>query len=174
MKGKERGKTRSTVAAMSKTGQRRPARQVRLSQTVAPFGVGNIYDLLGESFIACDTLRWKQHGDALEAARLAKALNVSGFRSAPVQWDSFGATAPGIPYFRFPQWLFCQVCRRMIRWRAAQEKSDESARCGRCRNTPRLVPMRFVMACEDGHLGDVPWDRWTHFGAKTPNQKQCE
>jgi MrfA Zn-binding domain len=34
--------------------------------------------------------------------------------------------------------------------------------------------MRFVMVCSEGHMADVPWHRWTHSRAETPDQKQCE
>jgi hypothetical protein len=34
--------------------------------------------------------------------------------------------------------------------------------------------MRFVMVCPNGHLEDVPWQFWTHVGAKSDNQKQCK
>jgi hypothetical protein len=159
---------------MPKTSERQRKRQVRLTQTVAPFGVGNLYDFLGESFIACDTYRWKHHGDQVDAPRLAKALAVSGFRSAPVQWDNFGSRAPGIPYYRFPQWLFCQNCRRMSRWKINLEKEHEPATCSNCAEKTQLVPMRFVIACADGHLGDIPWERWVHFDASQGEQQRCQ
>ena len=37
-----------------------------------------------------------------------------------------------------------------------------------------LVPMRFVMACENGHLDDVPWDRWVHSGKDIADEGRCE
>ena len=58
-------------------------RTIRLSQTLAPFGVGAIYDFLGESFVACDSYRWGSHGVRLRAAGLDKALGVKELRSAP-------------------------------------------------------------------------------------------
>jgi hypothetical protein len=159
--------------------ERKRNRQVRLSQTVVPFGVGNIYDFLGESLVACDTFWWQHHGEELHAPRLAKALRVRGFRSAPVQPDFFSWTrGPGVPYFRFPTWLFCQSCRKMTQWRKWMEEDGEPARCRACAKNgqlgPQLVPMRFVVACENGHLGDVPWHRWAHLDAKDESQRRCE
>ena len=58
-------------------------RSVRLSQTLAPFGVGAIYDFMGESLVACETAWWKGHGTKLRLRRLEEQLEVSGFRSAP-------------------------------------------------------------------------------------------
>jgi hypothetical protein len=170
------GPAGSATGNPRKLSDRKRNRQVRMSQTVVPFGVGNIYDYLGESFVACDTSYWKQHGDELVAPRLAQALRVRGFRSAPVQPDSpWSSRGPAVPYYRFPEWLFCQTCRRMIRWSPRMEQTGEPARCSNCEGRPQLVPMRFVLACEAGHLGDVPWDRWTHANhGGNEDQRRCE
>jgi hypothetical protein len=148
-------------------------RSVRLSQTLVPFGVGAIYDLMGESLIACDIGYWKGRGEPVRLERLEKELGVDGFRSAPSHTSLFAGSSKGIPYVRFPQWLFCQRCRTMVRWRWAMEVEGQPPQCQRCPRGPQLVPMRFVVACRDGHLGDVAWDRWAHSNAKSPNQKQC-
>ena len=150
------------------------SRMVRLSQTLAPFGVGAIYDLRGESLIACDISLWKNQGQPVHSRRLAEALGVEGFQSAPVSSSLYGEGRARIPYFRFPQWLFCPTCRVLTRWSIKKEVKDEPARCTNCSRRPPLVPMRFVMACEQGHLGDVPWEWWAHFGAKDPKQKGCK
>lgn len=149
-------------------------RTVRLSQTVAPFGVGAIYDLLGESFVACDTSMWASHGTPLRLPRLERELGVRSFRAAPSQAELWGHRSAGVPYVRFPRWLFCQRCRTMYRWRWNDEVEGEAARCkfDRCRNAA-LVPMRFVAVCPNGHLDDVPWPEWAHSKASTPEQKGC-
>ena len=38
-------------------------RSIRRSQTVSPFGVGGVYDIGAESFVAMDTTKWKVGGD---------------------------------------------------------------------------------------------------------------
>ena len=148
------------------------SRTMRLSQTVAPFGVGAIYDYRGESLIACDTARWGNAGERLELQRLADALGVAGFRSAPALHSRFGS-APPLPFIRFPRWLFCATCRSMFRWRDADEREGEPARCGACPRHPQLVPMRFVLTCRAGHLSDIPWEMWAHLGARSDEQKSC-
>ena len=154
-------------------------RRLRLSQTVAPFGVGNIYDFLGESFVACDTMYWQHHGAELVAPRLAAALGVATLRSAPIQSDApWASPTAGVPFHRFPGWLFCQTCRSMTRWHTGREKKGEVARCPSCKKAtgvaPQLVPMRFVVACNAGHLGDVQWDRWAHLSPKHDAQRRCQ
>ncbi len=148
-------------------------RNVRLSQTLVPFGVGAIYDILGESLIGCDTFHWRSHGDVIRIRRLEEALKVKQFRSAPSHTSLFQSRGAGVPYFRFPQWLFCQKCRRMVRWNLHNEVEGEPPKCGSCPKRPQLVPMRFVIACSKGHVGDVPWQFWAHFGAAKAEQKQC-
>ncbi len=141
-------------------------RTVRQSQTLAPFGVGAIYDVLGESLVAADTTYWKNRGDVIHAPRLERELKVERFKAAP--------ETKGVPYVRFPKWLFCATCRRMIQWRWAMEEKNEPAVCNNCAGKRQLVPMRFVMTCENGHLSDVPWVRWAHSRSKAPEQKQCQ
>ena len=150
-------------------------RSIRLTQTLVPFGVGAIYDFRGESLIACDISYWHGRGQPIRSRRLAEALGVEGFRAAPSQVSIFGmSTAAGVPYYRFPQWLFCQRCRTMVKWSTKMEVNGEPARCGKCPKRPQLVPMRFVVACKKGHLGDMPWEYWAHFGATEAHQKNCK
>ncbi len=151
-------------------------RNVRLSQTLAPFGVGGIYDILGESLVACETGWWGNTGQRLRLQRLERQLGVDSFRSAPSHASLFGTSSPGVPYYRFPQWLFCSRCQRMTQWRERMEVAGEPPRChmDNCAGKAQLVPMRFVMACPEGHLDDVPWQFLAHIGAKSDNQKQCK
>ena len=149
---------------------------VRLSQTLAPFGVGAIYDILGESLVACETGWWGNAGSRVRLPRLERQLRVEGFRSAPSHSSLFGGGSPSVPYYRFPQWLFCPRCRRMRLWRERMEVAGEPPRCqlNKCPGKAQLVPMRFVLACAEGHLDDVPWQFWAHTGAKSGDQKQCK
>ena len=149
-------------------------RSVRQSQTIVPFGVGGIYDYVGESLIACDISFWKNLGEPIACPRLAKNLRVREFRAAPVRRPFQYGSGPAITFFRFPQWLFCPACRAMTHWRPLLEKNGKPPQCALCRNRPQLVPMRFVIACPDGHLGDLPWEYWVHWGARMPSQKQCK
>ena len=150
-------------------------RSIRLSQSIVPFGVGAIYDILGESLVACDISYWKGRGNTLAAPRLAEYLNIAGFKEPPSKVSSSRSRKVGkLPYFRFPSWLFCSRCRKMYFWRPEDEIAGEPPKCSRpgCSNR-QLVPMRFVMVCEHGHMSDVPWGFWVHTGTSHPEQKQC-
>src|SRR6266567_9059540 len=144
-------------------------RKLRRTQAISPSGVGAIIDILGESFVAEDISRWKGHWDLLKAPRIAAHFRISNLRVPPAA-DS---GAPGLPFLRFPQWLFCGQCRKLVHWRIGQEKPGEPARCQTCKRKPQLVPMRFVAVCGNGHLEDVRWDRWAHSRSSSPSQRQC-
>lgn len=138
-------------------------RKVRQSQTLTPFGVGAIFDFRGESFVATDTWRWNRRGYQVQSARLCQALNVQSLRAAPVVDSSMWAPPSlGIPYYRFPTWLFCQNCRNMLRWKLSLEQEDKAPICPTCPGKKQLVPMRWIVICENGHMGDVDWRRWAH------------
>lgn len=139
---------------------------VRRSQTLSPFGVGAIFDVEGESLVAVDISWWKNQGQEISEKRLEEMLGVKRFKMGPAAKDNPSANDPGIPYYRFPQWLFCPRCRSMSHWSKYGE-TGKPPECTECRRAPRqkLVPMRFVMACPRGHLADVPWRLWAHSGS---------
>ncbi|MCZ7558539.1 MAG: DUF1998 domain-containing protein [Bacteroidia bacterium] len=149
-------------------------RTIRRSATVAPFGVGAIYDFGDESLVAMDTYHWNNRGEWLHLHRLERALGVDHFLMAPVVRDRNNPHTSKIPYFRFPQWMFCPSCRKMIRWSYKMERQGEPPKCMQCAKHSKLVPMRFVVGCKGGHLFDLPWWRWAHSKATEPRQKQCQ
>ncbi|MFD4344190.1 DrmB family protein [Streptomyces coelicoflavus] len=151
--------------------------RVRQSQTVVPFGVGAVFDIQGESFVATGIGDWPPRGrQRVESARLASRLGVTGFYAAPATAnDRFDVPdAPGAPYIRFPSWLFCGSCRRMKRWRIADEKPGQPPRCPSCSPTRTLAPMRFVQICQAGHLSDVDWWFWAHSRRDAGERRRCE
>ncbi|MGW7524454.1 DrmB family protein [Streptomyces sp. NPDC054783] len=138
--------------------------RVRQAQTVLPFGVGSVLDVQGESFVAAGIERWPDLKTPVPSERLAARLGVKGFFAAPHtlndRYDK--PDRPGVPYVRFPGWLFCGSCRAMVRFLRENEKPGEPPVCTSCAAAPRLTPMRFVRICPDGHLDDVDWWYWAH------------
>ncbi|MEU9716705.1 DrmB family protein [Streptomyces sp. NPDC047976] len=149
--------------------------RVRQAQTVVPFGVGAVFDIQGESFVATGIGDWPKVRQPVESPRLASRLNVSGFFAAPAtlndRYDR--ADAPGAPYIRFPAWLFCGSCRRMVRWRIGDEKPGTPPSCPSCAPVRRLAPMRFVQICASGHLSDVDWWFWAHARLDAAQRQSC-
>lgn len=150
----------------------RRMRTMRLSQTVSPFGVGSVMDILGESLMGADISTWRfELTRRLPSRRIELALGVAELRSAPSVPSFASERTPGIYYQRFPRWLFCQNCRRMHRL-LGNEETGEPPECKHCRGG--MVPMRFIaVGTTRGHAMDVPWDRWAHSDWDNDDQHNC-
>lgn len=149
-------------------------RAYRSSQLISPFGPGAIIEIGDESLILADTSNWPKNLTKIKLDRLAKEAGVWSLKKPPVvgrKSDEI-STHNALMTIRFPQWMFCPRCRKMIRWTLDEGKrnSDGIPVCSNsaCQNKV-LVPMRFVAACNHGHLQDVPWDYWAH-----RPEKKCE
>ena len=151
--------------------------RVRQAQTVVPFGVGAVFDVQGESFVAAGIADWPppRKLERIHAPRLERKLRVTGLRAplqAPVaDYDVPDASGPA--FIRFPAWLFCGSCRRMTHWRIQDEKFGHPPYCSFCNPRHKLTPMRFVQICEAGHLGDVDWWYWAHSGLTAAERGRC-
>lgn len=134
-------------------------REIRRMSSIAPFGVGAVWESEGESFIAMDISRWKDLGSPIVLDRLALELKVSGLKS-PITVSE--KTSKGMPFYRFPHWHFCQRCRKMSTYDT--KKREEIPKCASCISAPNLVPMRFIGMCTKGHIFDIDWRNWAHSG----------
>lgn len=141
-------------------------KSIRRSQTLSPFGVGAIMDIEGESLVAADITYWKGAGEDIHEPRLEKFLSVRKFVMAqpePEHKNLITSATPGVPFARFPTWMFCSNCRHMYQ----RFSREDVPTCPNCRNDIKLTPMRFVMACPRGHMADVPWEFWAHSNSKS-------
>ncbi len=109
----------------------------------------------------------------------------------PIEAPELGwAGAPGpshddhatgwMPFVRFPHWHFCPRCRLLWSLPWNTPSGDARLRCNgtkrlragvgsvcndlSARRRPLLVPVRFAVACEAGHIMDFPWIEWAHSG----------
>jgi hypothetical protein len=135
---------------------------LRLSETVSPFGVGAVVDIRGESLIAPDTSWWdERYAPEIYCKRLVERLGPSVLREAPTHSGRAGKDTAGLLYWRFPAWRFCERCSRLSQ-RTGRDRGKWSNKCD-CGGM--LVPMRYIAVCEKGsHLQDVPWFMWAHRG----------
>lgn len=135
---------------------------LRLSETVSPYGVGAVVDVRGESFIAPDTSWWdKRYAPEIHCERLTSQLGPSVLREAPSHSGHAAKETIGLRYWRFPTWRFCERCTRLSR-RTGQKKGKWTNTCD-CGG--HLVPMRYVAVCARGsHIQDIPWFMWAHRG----------
>lgn len=134
--------------------------ELRANQLVGTGGVGAIVDIGDESFVVCDTLTWGQPSTKVSLPRLESRLHRQLRRPPAAQAGSRGH----VLLRRFPESLFCNrpKCRRIIiRWNEEKYGNPEGRpKCPYCSAEGSLVPMRFVAACREGHLSDVPWNLW--------------
>jgi hypothetical protein len=77
-------------------------------------------------------------------------------------------TSNALMSYRFPRWMFCPRCRHLRSWKVKDKVNDRGVPI--CTNSAcnkrTMVPMRFVAACNKGHLQDVPWDFWAHMNQR--------
>jgi hypothetical protein len=135
---------------------------MRRSQIITPFGPGSIVEQKGGSFCVTTSDVWNADGgEDIYDHRLQKKLNKTHFKT-PAPHTRFKKITPFAKMTRFPRWHFCKRCRKMLHLkRPAQKLLHEECNA-------ELVPMRFIMICEHGHMSDVPWERWVHA------DKRCE
>jgi len=135
---------------------------LRLSETVAPFGVGAIVDVRGESLIAPDTSWWdKKFAPEISCDRLLNRIGAGVLRQAPSHAGTAAKETPSLTYWRFPAWRFCERCTKVSKL-TGKDKGKWVNKCD-CGGT--LIPMRYVAICEMGsHIQDIPWFMWAHRG----------
>src|SRR5690606_37586640 len=110
----------------------------------------------------------------IHEARLERKLGVKGFR-LPLVIDEDYKDANGegdkrrLVAARMPRWLQCPECSRIAaatHWNADPGHAERfCAACSAGRPASEriyCVPVRFVMACDQGHLDDFPWHYWVN------------
>ncbi|MEV8454458.1 DUF1998 domain-containing protein [Streptomyces sp. NPDC052095] len=134
---------------------------VRRAQAITTYGVGALIAVDHESFVVSGLDGADEHWNADEAPRiherrLARILDVEHFRLPPASEDS---SRDGIRVRRFPLMHSCPECNELRSHRAFNPPPGKSV-CGTC--AADLVPSRFVIACEAGHLDEFPYWQWVH------------
>ena len=112
--------------------------------------------------------------------RLQKKLGVLGFRLPPLTRDRKDDPDPRrLVAVRFPSWLQCPDCDLIKPERRWNSDPGEAYRyCGRCtgRNPGGhkvfVIPVRFVLACDRGHLDEFPWDFWVNHEPECVNRNR--
>lgn len=153
---------------------------IRSSQLLSPFGIGQIVNFPKElSLMVCGLDLWdaeieqRRISGGLDAIdetslritepRLQKFLGVGYFRKPfPYKTKGLNNKHLQIPGVRFPSWHHCtsSKCGRMRK--VELTLSDEKVECPSCNS--KMIPVRFVAACLDGHIQDVPFQEWVHNG----------
>lgn len=154
----------------------RPHGQLRRSQVIGGAGPGAMLDLPRHAVIVGGLEDWgdpwvkqfERIDDERVRARLEKKLGIPGLQlfSPPVEGDTFGQTLkPGLTVWQFPEWFIAQAAiagspgiRPLIHRKSLQQGQylDDDGQ------KHKVVPVRFVRACQNGHLDDIDWVRFAH------------
>lgn len=134
---------------------------VRRAQVINTYGVGSLIAVDHESFVVsgldeADRSWRKDESPVIHERRLARLLDVDFFRLPPASDDS---SKDGLRVRRFPLMHSCPECNDLQPHRDFAPPAGRSV-CGTCEVD--LVPSRFVVACEAGHLDEFPYWQWVH------------
>lgn len=177
-----KGKTRQKRAPATPSGPQAPQGpriigKVRRGHVASTFGAGAVVDLRAPgsgaplSGLVAGLEEWDAaaprahtgvlHSQCTNEPRLQRRLSVAGFRLPPVTEDTDTDWTDVLPVVRFPQWLQCPKCERLGR---EDDFSSEPRRperwCNCTGDQTYAVPVRLIVACEDGHLDEFPWQLW--------------
>jgi hypothetical protein len=146
-------------------------RSYRSSQLISPFGPGSIIDIGDESLILMDIKHWPKNLDEIKLDRLTREAGVWSLKKPPIlksRWENVHKNN-ALMTVRFPAWMFCPKCRHLGRWHKDDPLNESGVPVCQNKNcnNKSLAPMRFVAACNKGHLQDIPWDRWAHMGGES-------
>ena len=158
----------------------RPHGQIRRSQLITSFGPGSMMDLPNHSVLISGLDAWSTGGDEVIEPRLVDKLKqlfdpplqVLKLYNPPPDNDDPTAPQTGITAWQFPEWFITQdvdndpihktVRARMLVHRRMLTKGkfiDDN------KKKRSVVPVRFVRACRNGHIGDIDWFEFVHGGA---------
>lgn len=163
--------------------------EVRPSQTLTTFGIGSLVDLPNMSVIVMGLDDWPiSHSVEIAEERLLRSAQsilgpqVTRLLTAPRGPESDGAQTNwfdearqiGIPVAPFPRWMVCSRCRLLapissglFEPKVYPYRPDRACYVHNCTTqgrSPLVVPARFTVACEHGHLDDFPWVEFVHEG----------
>src|SRR5690606_32594822 len=168
---------------MSRVGEIRP------SQLMFTYGIGAIVDLPKLSVIVTGLEDWPvnpQYVHPVVEDRLLTAVRyrlpeVKQLLAPPIVPDSglpvdpFDSTARiGVPVATFPRWMVCPRCQLLAPLSSGLFDLDDKpfqpdrtvyrhTNCNKGKK-PEVIPARFLVACEKGHLDDFPWLFFAHQG----------
>ena len=169
--------------------EKRRVGEIRPSQLLFTYGIGAIVDLPELSVIVMGLEDWPDQPDVspeIIEDRLLAAIHskvghqVARFLAPPAVADGGSPMNPlaevtltGVPVATFPRWMVCPACRLLAPLEAGLFVMPASTRyrpnvayyihenCNKA-NRPTVVPARFLVACEEGHLDDFPWIPFVH------------
>jgi hypothetical protein len=163
--------------------------ELRPSQILFTYGIGAIADLPNLAVIVMGLEDWERSRTrelteprllAMVQKRLGKQVKELRLPPLPeeVAQSPFDEAANiGIPVAPFPNWMVCPKCKLLqsitanvfhLKHNAYRpgETRYVHTNCGsnKAKQPPTVIPVRFLVACDNGHLDDFPWRYFVHRG----------
>lgn len=136
---------------------RAPVGGVRRAQMITTYGIGGMVAIEDQSYIVSGLDTWRvRPSDVIYEPRLQHWLGVSRFQLPPADTPSSGN---GVKIRLFPEVYSCPACNVLQEFRRFGSPAGRNL-CGACEKS--LIPSRFVLVCENGHLDDFPYFAWVH------------
>jgi hypothetical protein len=148
--------------------------EIRQSQIVSTFGPGAMVDLPNHAALIGGLDNWSSPSPDREifeerlAAKVALVLGLPTIRlyRPPVDPPDAVTAQAGVRAWLFPQWFVVQRgsssggtrSRRLVPYKAL----EKGKYLDRDRSKQKVVPVRFVQACTNGHISDINWPRFAH------------
>lgn len=152
----------------------RPEGQVRRSQVLTTFGPGALVDFPKYAVIMGGLESWgdpdKEGFQQVFEERLEAALRIREQNpqlrlfSPPSSPDSPDGPARGISAFEFPEWFVEQPEEARVGERGYRSRRLLHRRAIERGSYGKVVPIRFVRACPNGHISDIDWRGFVHGG----------
>ena len=164
---------------MSRRPGSRPHGQIRQSQLITSFGPGSMVDLPNHSVLIGGLDSWSTGGEEIVEPRLIEKLKllfdpplqVLKLYSPPPDNDDPTAPQTGVTAWQFPEWFITQDVDRdasvgFVRARMLVHRNmlTKGKFIGDDKKKRTVVPVRFVRACRNGHIGDIDWYSFVHGG----------
>tara|TARA_Y100001933_G_C19014219_1_gene570579 strand:- start:1153 stop:2988 length:1836 start_codon:yes stop_codon:yes gene_type:complete len=163
--------------------------EVRPSQTLTTYGVGSLVDLPNMSVLVMGLDDWPiSHSNEIAEERLLLSAQsilgpqVNRFLTPPRGPETLGSQTNwfdetrqiGIPVAPFPRWMVCSRCRLLAPLKSGlfeakvhPYRPDRACYVHNCTtqgSSPLVIPARFLVTCDHGHLDDFPWLEFVHRG----------
>lgn len=146
---------------------------LRRSQIIMGMGPGSIVDLKKGSVIISGISQWRIYDkngrlncQMINSPRLEKLLNVKYLLAPPYRKtirteEGIEIKQKDILAYQFPRWGYCPSCQKLGEVTDFNVLSNGRWQCN-CKKKSAIIPSRFVIACENGHISDFPYREWVH------------
>jgi len=148
---------------------------LRQSQLVMTFGPGSMLDLPNDAVIVGGLEQWAYDNDnfaiitepRLLATVQKKFPEIQSFRAPPAAEERGHGFSPNVVAWKFPGWFVLQASEKMENGNKRRRLVPASVLDqGKFRNADgrrvSVVPVRFVRACNRGHVDDIDWQTFVH------------